>query len=69
METILKWFIGFCLASFALIFIFILIQNQESKQRANSYKLENCIKYVNEIVPDPNDTETRSKYLQECYEN
>lgn len=36
------------------------------EEKAGSRKLDDCIKLVNEIYPDPNDTEHRSAYLQEC---
>lgn len=31
-------------------------------------KFEECINLVRVVVPDPNDTEERSKFIRECYE-
>ncbi len=32
-------------------------------------KWDRCMERVNQIAPDPNDTEERSQILKECYNN
>lgn len=49
-----------------LIFIIGVLPTQESKQRANGYKLDNCIKIANEIGFNPNDEE-RHQYIINCF--
>lgn len=31
-------------------------------------KFDECIGLANKYIPDPNDTEERSKFIKECYE-
>ena len=67
MDNTEKWFAVFMIVLFIGGSYLIITPSPEQKEVTNGYKLDNCIKYVNEIVPDPNDTAERSKLLEECF--
>ena len=62
-----KWVISVFVSILVLMLLAEYIPSQEATQRANGYKLENCVKLANEIGIDPND-DTRSDFIKNCFE-
>lgn len=70
-EKTLKWSISVIVIfwiTFLLMNWAILRPSLSEKEEANGIKLDNCIKYMQQAIPDPNDTEARSNFLKQCYE-
>ena len=67
MDAMFKWVIAVFVLMLVLVMLGEDIPSQEETQRANGYKLENCIKLANEIGIDPND-DTRSDFIKNCFE-
>lgn len=45
------------------------VEKGKQKQEALDLKYDNCVTEMQQAIPDPNETDQRSTFLQECYEN
>lgn len=43
--------------------------NQSIEKTVFTLKYDNCVTEMTNAIPDPNDTQERSKFLKNCYEN
>ena len=68
METNQKIGIGLGVAVLFILVFALYFTMQEPIEKANGLKLDNCIKYANVAIPDPNATQERSEFLKNCYE-
>lgn len=53
----------------ALAIIGIYFGHIEKMDEIGTARIDTCITAVNQAIPDPNDTEERSEFLQNCYDN
>ena len=66
-EKAVKIIAWFGVAAITLTIIGVWIPNQEEVQRANGYKLDNCVKYANEVGIGPNDN-GRAEFIKNCFD-
>lgn len=56
-----------CICIFLGISLMTLPSKEE--QTVQNLKYDNCVTEMTNAIPDPNDTQERSKFLKNCYEN
>lgn len=66
MKITLSLFVLFWIFLIAIIAIY---SPSREEQEVMNLKYDNCVAKMQKAIPDPNDTEARSIYLETCYED
>jgi len=64
MKETIAIFIGISIGIVLLLAIGVDVARYDVNKR-----FDNCITLAQEYIPDPNETEERSNFIKECYEN
>lgn len=52
-----------------IVFLYTIVLSTIFDKDIQDPKWDRCLDRVNQVAPDPNDTEERSLIMKQCYEN
>lgn len=52
-----------------IMIVGIFFEHIETMDEIGTARIDTCITAVNQAIPDPNETEERSAFLEACYNN